>query len=106
MSTYATLLRQGAAEVREYKNTPSAKSFGAAWLDCLAEDMEKASALTDRQAIERAIDSLAYRIVDSGPIENSFCPSFGRALDSLQRSRKKKRDAPPASRLRAPYLQR
>lgn len=92
MSTYATLLLQGAAEVRKYKNTPSGKSFGAVWLDRLAEDMEKASALADQKAIECAIDALAYRIVDSGPIEGSFCPSFSKALDSLQRSRKKNSD--------------
>lgn len=88
MSTYPTLLLQAAAEVREYKNTRSAKSFGVEWLDRLADDMEKAGALADQEAIERAIDSLAYRLADSGPME--VCPSFGKALDALQRSRKKK----------------
>jgi hypothetical protein len=88
MSIYATLLLQGAAEVREYKNMPSGKSLGVSWLDRLADDMEKASALSDQQAIERAIDSLAYRIIDSGPM-GAF-PSFDKALDALQRSRKKK----------------
>ena len=87
MNTYATLLLHGAAEVREYINTPGAKSFGVTWLDRLAEDMEKASALSDQHAIERAIDSLAYRLVDSGPM-GAF-PSFSKALDALQRSRKK-----------------
>lgn len=88
MSTYPTLLVQGAAEVREYTNTPNAKSFGVAWLDRLAEDMEKASSLTDPKAIERAIESLAHRLADSGPM-GSF-PSFSKALDALQRSRKKR----------------
>lgn len=88
MSTYTTLLLQGASEVREYKSTPAAKSFAAVWLDRLADDMEKASALSDQSTIERAIDGIANRIIDSGPID-AF-PSFGKALDALQRSRKKK----------------
>jgi hypothetical protein len=88
MNTYATFLLQGAAEVREYKNTPSAKSFGDTWLDRLAGDMEKTSALSDQHAIERAIDSLAHRLVDSGPM-GAF-PSFDKALDALQRSQKKR----------------
>ena len=88
MSPYSTLLLKGAAEVREYKCTPNAKSFGVEWLDRLANDMEKASALSDPQVIERAIDSIAYRLLDSGPA-GAF-PSFGKALDALQRSRKQK----------------
>lgn len=89
MNAYATYLIQGAAEVKAYKSTPSAKSFGAEWLDRLANDMEKASDLSDQQAIEHAIDALAYRIIDSGPLGDVF-PSFSKALDTLQRSRKKK----------------
>jgi hypothetical protein len=50
--------------------------------------MEKTSALSDQHAIERAIDSLAHRLVDSGPM-GAF-PSFDKALDALQRSQKKR----------------
>ena len=88
MSTYAALLLQGAEEVREYKKTQSAKSFGEAWFDRIADDMEKASTLSNLHEIEQAIDTLAHRLTDSGPMEVS--PSFGKALDALQRSRKKK----------------
>jgi hypothetical protein len=52
--------------------------------------MEKAGTLTDPVAMARATEALAYRIIDSGPLADGFCPSFHGALDSLQRSRKKK----------------
>lgn len=88
MSAYALLLIQGASEVREYKNSPNSKLFGDIWLDRLVEDMERASALSDQLSIAHAIEDIAHRLIDSGPLD-AF-PSFNKALDALQRSRKRK----------------
>ncbi len=44
---------------------------GLTWLDRLAYDMESASALTDQQAIERAIDAIAIGLLIPVPWEPS-----------------------------------
>jgi hypothetical protein len=91
MSDYATLLVLGTREVREFERTaPEAKMFQTSWLESLAVRMERASSLSDGHAVEREIEAIARSIVDSGPMESSFAPSFFKALDALQRARKKR----------------
>jgi hypothetical protein len=90
MNRVAMLLRQSADEVREYQRTNSgAKAFENAWIKSIVRRLEFASSLTDDEKIEIEIDAIAYSISDSGPLEESFSPSFYKALDALQRQRKK-----------------
>ncbi len=90
MNQFSNLLQKAAAEVRNYCATsPNARNVGADWLLSLAQGMEDASVLRNDTDVERAIDALAYAIIDCGPLGEPFAPSFGQALDALERRRKR-----------------
>lgn len=89
MSVYATLLLQAASEAREYKNARGLRGPDALWVDGLALEMDRVAAITDVVAIKLFIETLAHRMADSGPLDESWCPSFFKALDAFQRHRKR-----------------
>ncbi len=92
MSQFSELLRKAAAEVRHYCATsPEGQQSDRDWLLSLAHQMEAASALEGDAEVEREIDTLHYSIIDSGPLPLAvrFAPSFDRAVDALQRCRKR-----------------
>jgi nicotinamide mononucleotide adenylyltransferase len=92
MSQFSDLLRKAAAEVRHYCTTaPDVKQSDIDWLLSLAQQMDVASALEGDAEVERQIDTLHYSIIDSGPLPLTvrFAPSFDRAVDALQRRRKR-----------------
>ena len=94
MNQFSDLLQKAAAEVRNYcAMSPDSKQFEVAWLLALAQQMEVASALESDAEVERKIDALHYSIIDSGPLAltERFAPSFDRAVDALQRRRKRER---------------
>ena len=96
MTTFGDLLRNAAAEVRYYCATaPATKQVDLDWLLSLARQMEVASALQSDAEVERQIDALHHSIIDSGPLPLTvrFAPSFDRAVDTLQRRRKRERRA-------------
>jgi hypothetical protein len=39
-------------------------------------------------ASEARLDRLGHKVADSGPLEDSFAPSLGKALDARDRARK------------------
>jgi hypothetical protein len=91
MNRFSELLGRASEEVREYcRTSPDAAGYGIEWLQSLAQRMEAASSLDSDAAIEREIDGLAHSIIDSGPLTADFAPSFGDALDALQRLRKRR----------------
>jgi hypothetical protein len=90
MSPYQQLLIRGAEEVREFERSVlAAKSSERDWLESLARRIEAASSLQDAEALEREVKAIARSIIDSGPAVSTFAPSFDRALDTMQRARKK-----------------
>ncbi len=90
MNQLGDLLAKAAAEVRNYCATsPNARNIGMDWLLSLAQGMEDASVLRNDADVGRAIDALAYAIIDCGPLAEPFAPSFGQALDALERRRKR-----------------
>lgn len=90
MTDFSDLLRQGANEVRQFMLTVAdEQAFGLRLLESLAARMERASTIHDRRDVEHEIDSIARSIIDAGPIGVDISPSFSRALDSLQRKRKR-----------------
>jgi hypothetical protein len=94
MSQFSDLLRKAAAEVRHYcATTPDIKQSDRDWLLSLAQQMDDASAVEGDAEVEREIDTLHYSIIDSGslPLTVRFAPSFDRAVDALQRRRKRER---------------
>jgi hypothetical protein len=94
MSQFSDLLRNAAAEVRQYCTTsPDVKPSDMDWLQSLAHQMDVASALEGDAEAEREIDALHYSIIDSGPLPLTvrFAPSFDRAVDALQRRRKREK---------------
>ena len=94
MSQFSDLLRKAAAEVRHYCATaPDIKQSDRDWLLSLAHQMDDASAVEGDAEVEREIDTLHYSIIDSGPFPLTvrFAPSFDRAVDALQRRRKRER---------------
>lgn len=89
MNSYIALLQRGAEEAREFaRSSPEAKAFSPDWLARLAKRMEAASHLSHDAAVERELEAIAYALTDSGPMSGHFSPSFGAALDALQRERK------------------
>jgi hypothetical protein len=68
---------------------------GASWrvryrVAALVRRADEAASVRENDAeIVEAIDALAYSMVDSGPLTTEFAPSFGRALDAVQRRRKR-----------------
>jgi hypothetical protein len=94
MSRFSDLLRKAATEVRHHCATsPDVKQSEMDWLLSLAHQMDVASALEGDAEVEREIDALHYSIIDSGPLPLTvrFAPSFDRAVDTLQRRRKRER---------------
>jgi hypothetical protein len=92
VNAFTGLLQKAATEVRHYCATSrKVREFDSAPLLSLASDMEAASALQSDADVEHAIDVLAQAIIDSGRLTEQFAPSFGRALDALQRRRKRER---------------
>jgi hypothetical protein len=92
MNQFTRLLRQGAKEVRDYCSTEAQiKLIDAKWLDTLAKRMEVASQLKNEAEVEMAIEAIAHSIIDCEPISATFAPSFGSALDALQRQKKKRK---------------
>ena len=92
MSQFSDLLRKAAAEVRHYCATSQdVTQSDMGWLLSLAYQMDAASALEGDAEVEREIDTLHYSIIDSGPLPLTvrFAPSFDRAVDALQRRRKR-----------------
>jgi hypothetical protein len=91
MSQFSALLEKGAGELRDYCQTsPEAKEFGVEWLQALAQRMEFASSLKSDAEVEREIAAIAYALCDSGPSSDDCAPSFMKALDALQRLRKRR----------------
>lgn len=90
MTDFSDLLRQGANEVRQYMLAiADEQAFLLRLLESLAARMERASTSHGQRDVEHEIDSIARSIIDSGPIDVDISPSFFRALDSLQRKRKR-----------------
>lgn len=89
MNSYAVLLQRGAEEAREFaRSSPEAKAFSPDWLARLAERMEAASCLANDNEVASELEAIAHALTDSGPMSDDFSPSFGAALDALQRARK------------------
>lgn len=89
MNSYVALLQHGAEEARAFaKTSPEAKAFSRDWLVRLAERMDAASCLSHDYEVERELEAIAYALIDSGPMNEHFSPSFGAALDALQRAKK------------------
>lgn len=87
MNSYIELLQRGAEEAREFaRSSPEAKVFSPDWLARLADRMEAASCLSHDTEVERELEAIAHALTDGGP--DHFSPSFGAALDALQRARK------------------
>lgn len=89
MNDLTSLLVKAAEEVRAYDNPEYKKGTFPIWLDELANDMLQASLISEKDELELTIHSLAYRLVDSGPLTEDFCPSFYKALGTVKRSRKR-----------------
>jgi len=90
MNTLTSLLANAAEEVRAYDNQNFVNGADVRrWMDRLANDMIQASLITDKRELELAILNLARRLIDSGPMQSDFCPSFDTALGAVQRSRKR-----------------
>jgi hypothetical protein len=86
MSTFSALLAKGAQELRNFRSSEAAKAFDAAWLDSLEIRIETASTLTG-ESVEQEISIIARLMIDSGPDWTAAAPSFGSAVDALQRRR-------------------
>jgi hypothetical protein len=71
------LLAAGAAEIR---SRPDA----ARW-ESLSARMESASRLSDEMELRSEIEAIGRAILDGAPLEEGFAPSFGRALEAVQR---------------------
>lgn len=91
MTNYSQLLKNSAQEVRKFAATsPEAIHHDPTWIESLAVRIEAASLLTDTENQIRAIDAIAYSLRGSGPESGKLSPSFEKALDALQRSKKRK----------------
>jgi len=92
MGGYTELLAQAANEAREFeRSAPPSSHHSTAWLELLAKRMEQAASIDSLERQELEMLAIARSLCDSGPTENSFAPSFHKALDALQKDRKKRR---------------
>lgn len=89
MNPYSLMLEKAATEIHEYRQHRPVKAFDDAWLEGLMIRMRRASAVSVKELAEREIDLISRMLTDSGPLPQEFAPTFGVALDALQRSRKR-----------------
>ena len=86
MTDLGSLLMQGAQELRRSE----CASIESAWLERLATRMEHASRLSGI-ALEQAVATITHALVDSGPMEESACPSFWEVAGYFQHQRRRSR---------------
>jgi hypothetical protein len=86
MADLGSLLIQGAAEMKSAK----VDGFDPAWLERLATRMERASVLPETSR-EQEVRAIAHSLVDSGPMDESVCPSFSQVVGYFQRQDKRSR---------------
>ena len=90
-SHYSKFLLQGAQEARAFIETNKDSHFSEEWIERIALKMEGASKVSESNSVELEIATISRMICDSGPLDNSFSPSFYLALGALQASKKRRK---------------
>jgi len=91
MNQFSQLLSSAAQEARTFSPNQGALDLHSkAWFEQIAVHLEQAASLKEATAIEREIHTIAHIVLDSGPSDSKFIPSFFKALDASQRLGKRR----------------
>lgn len=90
MNSYSAILEPAKREIDEFAAGPKAVHWDDDWFDTLKQRIDRVIAARDDAAAEQELDAIGWIIVDSGPIGEGFGPSIDKALDAMQRARKRR----------------
>ena len=90
MNSYSDILKPAKTEVDDFATSPKGKSWDDDWFESLKRRIEIAIEAPDDSVAENQLDAIGWIIVDSGPLGEGFVPSIDKALDAMQRARKRR----------------
>ena len=97
MNQFSALLNSAAAEARIYQPKPEhSDNLDQAWFELIAVRLENASRLNETDSVLLEIKTIARMVIDSGPLESDFIPSFFSALHASQHLIKHKQKHQPS----------
>jgi hypothetical protein len=89
VNSYSQHLVDAVAEIRAFASSDAGRACDSRWYEQIESLVGKVCAQTTDEEAERYLDTLMWRIVDSGPLDQNFAPSIDRAADAMQRKRKR-----------------
>lgn len=90
MNSYSAILEPARREIDDFANSSKADHWDGAWFDSLKQRIDRVISAPDDATAEQGLDAIGWIIVDSGPLGDGFGPSIDKALDAMQRARKRR----------------
>jgi hypothetical protein len=90
MNSYSGILEPAKREIDEFATGSKAAHWDDAWFVALKQRIDRVISAPDDASAEQGLDAIGWIIVDSGPLGEGFGPSIDKALDAMQRARKRR----------------
>jgi hypothetical protein len=87
MNSYSELLRKAQGEFRDYAASEKAKSWLATWFVEMQRLIAVAADEEEDSGAERVMETIAYSISDSGPIDQALSPSLEAARSAAYKKK-------------------
>ena len=87
MNPYSKLLEQTLSEIEAYSESYKGKEWPQDWYVRMKELITKAASEKNQNRAEELIDMVSWSIIDSGPFDLNFAPSFNYVQEALVRAR-------------------
>lgn len=85
MNQFREHLNRAAQEARAYRPSHNyLNTYDPDWIERLALQLEDAAELTDLHSVVLKMKTIAHTVVDCGPLESNFIPSFYKAYHASQ----------------------